>query len=350
MIVPRKVRFPWRAAVYGICVLYLVGDLFVFKGPLHRHKLEREKGYQESLPTVSRDWVAEVNTEPITRAALEKSLDVYLARRGKSRADVPEKNLALVRWASLDKMIEDTLVRQYARTFGFVPTETALAEEARAFESQFTSPEDRAEREKMQDLTPERTRQLLMDHARQRWWLEERVGVVPPVSEEEARQWFENLPAGSPGKMFPEAVRVRHLFLSTIEQDTRERALLMQALGNRLAAGEDLATLTAQYSEDERTKLRGGDLGWCGLDRMPRDFADHAFGLAPGQIAGPFRTRLGWHLVQLIDRRDARPATFEELKEEVLATLNNQRRQQVVTLQIRRLWKHAKIVIHRQNM
>lgn len=348
---PKKSPFPWRALLYGACILYLISDLFLFKGPLYQRKLAREKAAITGHPDAAKeDWVAEVNTEPVTRATLEKALDVFLARRGKSRSDVPEKNLTLMRWTVLERLIEDTLVRQYAGAFGFFPSLSAVAEQKRAFEEQFATSGDMTDRAQLQGLTPTDIEKQLLEQARQRWWLEQRVGVVPAVSEAEAKSWFDSLPADAPGKFFPEAVRVRHLFLSTVEQDTPERAALIGDLHRRLVEGEDFTALAAKYSEDARTRLIGGDLGWCSQERMPRDFADHVFGLAPGTMTPPFRTKLGWHVVLMMERRDQKPATFADLKQEVMITLNNQRRAQVVQLQIRKLWNHANIVIHRETL
>ena len=64
-------------------------------------------------------------------------------------------------------------------------------------------------------------------------------------------------------------------------KSSRQNAPQSKALSVRLAGGEDFATLAAQNSEDEATKLRGGDLGYFSADRMPPDFVEAAAKLRP---------------------------------------------------------------------
>src|SRR5207244_12479133 len=100
----------------------------------------------------------------------------------------------------------------------------------------------------------------------------------------------------------------------------------IEALSVRLVAGEDVAALTAENSEDEATKLRGGDLGYFSAARMPPDFVEAALKLHPGEISKPIRTRLGFHILKLIDIQPARQKTFDEARNDVAIELANQKR------------------------
>ena len=125
--------------------------------------------------------------------------------------------------------------------------------------------------------------------------------------------------------MEPEVIRARHLFLSTVEVDTPERAALMLDLHGKLERGEaTLEDLAAKFSEDERTKKTGGDLGYFSRHRMPEDFTQVVFALAPGQRSAPFRTSIGWHIVEVDERIPARPADWETLRPEITLYLQNE--------------------------
>ncbi|MEZ4669169.1 MAG: peptidylprolyl isomerase [Anaerolineae bacterium] len=89
-------------------------------------------------------------------------------------------------------------------------------------------------------------------------------------------------------------VHARHILLRT---ETEAKDIL-----DRLNAGEDFATLAANYSQDETTRAQGGDLGWFTRDELfTPELAEVAFSLQQGQIAGPVATDLGYHVIQNIE-------------------------------------------------
>ncbi len=92
-------------------------------------------------------------------------------------------------------------------------------------------------------------------------------------------------------------VHARHILLRT-ESDAKD-------ILTKLSGGEDFASLAAQYSQDETTRERGGDLGWFTLDELltPK-LAQTAFSLQVGQIAGPVATELGYHVIQVMEIAD----------------------------------------------
>jgi parvulin-like peptidyl-prolyl isomerase len=90
--------------------------------------------------------------------------------------------------------------------------------------------------------------------------------------------------------------------------------------------GEDFAILVAQNSEDEATKLNGGDLGYLSGTRMPPDFVEAATKLKPGEISKPIRTRLGFHILKLVDAQPPRQRSFDEVQVDIAIDLANQRR------------------------
>ena len=63
---------------------------------------------------------------------------------------------------------------------------------------------------------------------------------------------------------------------------------------------------------------------------MPADFYDPVAKLEPGQLGAPFRTSLGWHIVEVTDRRPAREASFEDMREEIIAYLESEDRRQKI--------------------
>lgn len=89
--------------------------------------------------------------------------------------------------------------------------------------------------------------------------------------------------------------------------------------------GKDFAQLARTHSEDEGTRAQGGSLGTFPREAMIQPFADVAFGLSPGQISDPVRTRFGLHLIRVEKVNEGRSRSFEEVKPEIEAMLRRER-------------------------
>lgn len=74
-----------------------------------------------------------------------------------------------------------------------------------------------------------------------------------------------------------------------------------------LQRGEDFEELAKKESDDKGSSRRGGDLGWFGRGAMVQPFEDAVFALKEGDISQPFRSRFGWHIAKLYDRRGMQP-------------------------------------------
>ena len=169
--------------------------------------------------------------------------------------------------------------------------------------------------------------QILWANLRSRQWMSKRIGHDVDVTEDECRRFYESHPQDF---FLPERLRVSHLFLAappeTAPEIVETKRTAIEALSVRLVAGEDFAKLVAERSEDEATKLRGGDLDYFSANRMPPDFVEAAHKLRLGEISKPIRTRLGFHILKLIDVQAARQKTFDEARTDIAIELANQKR------------------------
>jgi peptidyl-prolyl cis-trans isomerase C len=109
-----------------------------------------------------------------------------------------------------------------------------------------------------------------------------------------------------------EEINARHILVKT-------EAEAKQIIG-RLEHGGDFAKLAKDKSIDPAGKESGGDLGWFTKDQMVPEFANAAFALKKGEFTKtPVKTRFGWHIIKLVDRRAAPPPAFEEAKRQIAA-------------------------------
>ncbi len=105
-------------------------------------------------------------------------------------------------------------------------------------------------------------------------------------------------------------VRASHILILVDEgaspEDTIKAFNRIKVLKDRLNAGEDFVKLAQEFSEDPSVKENNGDLGYFSAFRMVYPFENAAFTTNVGQVSKPFRTRFGYHLVKVLDKRENR--------------------------------------------
>ena len=90
---------------------------------------------------------------------------------------------------------------------------------------------------------------------------------------------------------------------------------------DQLVAGADFATLAAKYSIDTTSKDKGGDLGWFGKGKMVPDFESAVWTMKIGAINPPVKTTYGYHVIQVLGH-EVRPLTDTEYNDAVTAAFN----------------------------
>jgi peptidyl-prolyl cis-trans isomerase SurA len=99
-------------------------------------------------------------------------------------------------------------------------------------------------------------------------------------------------------------IHIRHILIATNERATGDDARLrVQRLRERIQNGADFAELARANSNDNASAVKGGDLGWITTSELPPSFEQEVNQLQPGQLSRPFQTPAGWHIVQLLERR-----------------------------------------------
>jgi peptidyl-prolyl cis-trans isomerase SurA len=101
-----------------------------------------------------------------------------------------------------------------------------------------------------------------------------------------------------------EQAHVRHILVKPSEiRSEADTQALIEDIHRRLVAGEDFAALARLYSEDPGSALAGGDLGWAEPEKFTQEFADVMRETPTGKLSEPFHSKFGWHVLQIMDRR-----------------------------------------------
>jgi peptidyl-prolyl cis-trans isomerase SurA len=98
--------------------------------------------------------------------------------------------------------------------------------------------------------------------------------------------------------------KARHILIRPNELVTDEDAKArLDQLVIRLKGGDSFEELARSHSEDPGSAVNGGDLGWANPGDMVPEFENEMNRLEPGEISAPFRSPFGWHIVQVMERR-----------------------------------------------
>lgn len=105
-------------------------------------------------------------------------------------------------------------------------------------------------------------------------------------------------------------VRASHILIqvtqNALPKDTLAAYNRIMALRKRVLDGEDFGAVASASSEDPSAKSNNGDLGYFTAFQMVYPFEDMAYKTKVGEVSMPFRTRFGYHIIYVADKRPAR--------------------------------------------
>jgi len=136
-------------------------------------------------------------------------------------------------------------------------------------------------------------------------------------------------------------VQARHILMmpTAVEDEDTVRQKLSR-IRERVLKGEDFAAIASVSSADKGSATRGGDLGWAAPSSFAPEFARQVDALEINQISEPFKTQFGWHIVQLLGRRDY-DATADVTRNKCMSQLREARAEEETETWARRLRDEA---------
>lgn len=139
------------------------------------------------------------------------------------------------------------------------------------------------------------------------------------------------------GDPVQQQIHARHILLTpnALQDDATVRQRL-EDIRKRVLAGEEFAAFASSMSEDTGSAVEGGDLGWLGQGATVPEFEAQMNRLQDGEISEPFQTQFGWHIVQVLERREF-DTTEEMLRERAFRQLQESKADQNMEIWLRRL-------------
>lgn len=121
------------------------------------------------------------------------------------------------------------------------------------------------------------------------------------VTDEEIETYFEE---NKDSFNVEEQVEARHILV----EDEKTANEIVQ----KLEDGEDFAELAKEFSTDEGSGAMGGDLGFFTRGKMVPEFEEKAFSLKVGEISEPVKSEYGYHIIEVLDKKEAKDAVLED--------------------------------------
>ncbi|MGB5611497.1 MAG: peptidylprolyl isomerase [Sedimenticolaceae bacterium] len=135
----------------------------------------------------------------------------------------------------------------------------------------------------------------------------------------------------------------RHILIRTNEvtSDEHARARLTQ-LRERIIGGDDFDALARANSDDKASAIKGGDLGWSTPGNLVPEFEEQMDALPIDGVSQPFETQFGWHIVQVLGRRDY-DATDETRRDQARKAVRDEKSAEALENYLRKLRDEAYI-------
>jgi len=138
-------------------------------------------------------------------------------------------------------------------------------------------------------------------------------------------------------------LRVRQILIkpsnSTSEQEAKT---ILSTLRKQITQGQDFAKLAEKRSEELQTAVKGGDLGWITEASVIPEFWDNIIKLPIGEVSEPFKTELGWHLVQVTERRNA-DHSKDALRNRATEILRERKFNEMLEIWLKKIRDEAKV-------
>jgi parvulin-like peptidyl-prolyl isomerase len=272
--------------------------------------------------------VAEIGAEKITEADLDALIESEIENRVSPwAAFMTEQQLKEQKQQMLQQYKAPQAKQQYLQSW--------LAQEIlyrQALEQELS------EKPEVKKLLAEQARGVLSQHL-----MNQQLAAKINITETDLQTYYA---ANKASYVDPARATISHIL---VEEEKQAGDLIA-----RIKGGDDFAELAKQFSKDETTKDNGGVIDAevtkgthvPGIGEYPvlnaRIFATHA----PAVLDEPFKTDKGWEIVRVEEKQPERQKGFDEVRQDVMSTLLDQKRKDVQQEYIKQMMDKYNVIVH----
>jgi EpsD family peptidyl-prolyl cis-trans isomerase len=168
--------------------------------------------------------------------------------------------------------------------------------------------------------------------------LEKEIEAKAKVTEQDVKDYYEKHKA--------ELAAVSQIKASHILVKTEGEA---KKILERLKKGEDFAAIAKKNSIDPGSAQNGGDLGYFSSGQMVPEFEAAAAKLKQGEVSSePVKTKFGYHIIKVTDRKKGNPIEFEKIKSVLFQRISAEKQKEFFDSYIENLRKTYKVEINKE--
>jgi parvulin-like peptidyl-prolyl isomerase len=253
----------------------------------------------------------------VKRSQLDEEFIRFKSQAAAERRGILPEQLPLVERELLDSLIQVQLMVAKASDDEKATNRSLAEKQLEEIKARLGSTEALNRRLRVERVTREELISKWADRATAEAVAKRELKVK--VSDEEVKKFYNDNPSRFET---PELVRASHILLLTrdmtanpptdLPEDKKAaKRKLIQELLKRARGGEDFAKLAREYSEDDRSKDRGGELLFPRGQMVP-EFEAAAFSLKTNQISDMVTSQYGYHIIKLSERIPAQKAGLDD--------------------------------------
>jgi peptidyl-prolyl cis-trans isomerase C len=323
------------------CLCLVVGAGYVVGLPPGSAQAE-EQGAAETGKVV-----AKVNGKPIYEERLKPEVDKGLGmyRKYGMRKENPDLVKRLQRKA-LDRLIGEELLSQESRKLTVEDIDEKVEQKVMALKRKY-GPGERFEKYlKMRNLTLEEAKKSFRVRVQTEEYLKKQGISDPEIPEERIRELYESDPKSYSRDEF---VRVGHILIGVDghagdeekQQQARQKA---EQIHKEVLGGKDFGEMAKEHSTCNSAS-GGGDLGNIKKGYMPEEFETVAFTIEKGAVSKVVKTKFGYHIIKVLDKKPAGVMPYEEVKGFITKYLQQDESKKKLAAHMTELKTKAKIEI-----
>jgi peptidyl-prolyl cis-trans isomerase C len=289
--------------------------------------------------------VVRVNGEDITRGEIQKIMDAAMQQ---AAGQVPPQQMQQMQ-AQMYQRITDDLITKKLMDAAIAATNIVVSAEdlAAAMEeirSSVPPGQDLETALATSGTTLDELTKSVEEQLATRKFLESKTEGIADATEAEAREFYDSNPDRF---QRPESVTASHILVKVdpeSEEDIKsEKKVELESIRADIIAGTVTFEDAAAANSDCPSKAQGGSLGTFGKGQMVPEFEVAAFTQDIDEIGDVIETQFGYHVIKVSERNEEGTVSFEESKEQLIAFLSGQKKQEVVTAFLKSLRDSATI-------
>jgi len=121
----------------------------------------------------------------------------------------------------------------------------------------------------------------------------------------------------------PRQFQLAQIFRTADSGDLKARLETVQ--GKLKQPGANFAAIAEKDSDDANGASRGGEIGWVAESALQPEIRKAISGLGKGATTAPVQLADGYHIVRIVDVKEARPASLDEVRDQLVRVLREQR-------------------------